>query len=560
MTTANPTNKTKKHLANLFRARFPYLYIQTWEENRILSLIREVAQDAELIKTPREVMMWRVTTGMIDGKGQAKGDTKPPLKALEFIEKYDKPCIFVLQDFHVFFGGEWRAPDYQIIRKLRDMLTNIKQSEHPINVIFTSPFLMLPDDLQKDVTIVDFELPSFEEIKAVLEEMIQINEQSGRIQIDLDDEGKERLAKAALGLTLSEAENAFARAMVEDGKLNVHDVEVVLQEKEQIIKKTEILEFVRSDLKMADVGGLENLKRWLSKRNKSWLDSARKYGLPAPKGVLITGVPGCGKSLISKSISSMWQLPLLRLDMGKIFRGIVGSSEENMRKAIKTAEAISPSILWIDEIEKGFSGYSGGADSGTSARVFGQFLTWMQEKTSPVFVIATANNISALPAELMRKGRFDEIFFVDLPTKRERKDILKVHISKRLTDPEVSGEFELTDEILEHLSSKCEGFVGAEIEQLVIDALFEAYAESSAVRLEFFERAIANTVPLSVTLAEQIRGIRDWANVRAVAATPREDREEYANEGLANPYGGILAGTGEFDDVRFKRGGRTVDF
>lgn len=231
-----------------------------------------------------------------------------------------------------------------------------------------------------------------------------------------------------------------------------------------------------------------------------------------------------------------------------------------MRKAIKTAEAISPSILWIDEIEKGFSGYSGGADSGTSARVFGQFLTWMQEKTSPVFVIATANNISALPAELMRKGRFDEIFFVDLPTKRERKDILKVHISKRLTDPEVSGEFELTDEILEHLSSKCEGFVGAEIEQLVIDALFEAYAESSAVRLEFFERAIANTVPLSVTLAEQIRGIRDWANVRAVAATPREDREEYANEGLANPYGGILAGTGEFDDVRFKRGGRTVDF
>lgn len=560
MTAANPTNKTKKHLANLFRARFPYLYIQTWEENRILSLIRDVGQDAELIKTPREVILWRVTTGMIDGKGQAKGDTKPPLKALEFIEKYDKPCIFVLQDFHVFFGGEWRAPDYQIIRKLRDMLTNIKQSEHPINVIFTSPFLTLPDDLQKDVTIVDFELPSFEEIKAVLEEMIQINEQSGRIQIDLDDEGKERLAKAALGLTLSEAENAFARAMVEDGKLDVYDVEVVLQEKEQIIKKTEILEFVRSDLKMADVGGLENLKRWLSKRNKSWLDSARKYGLPAPKGVLITGVPGCGKSLISKSISSMWQLPLLRLDMGKIFRGIVGSSEENMRKAIKTAEAISPSILWIDEIEKGFSGYSGGADSGTSARVFGQFLTWMQEKTSPVFVIATANNISALPAELMRKGRFDEIFFVDLPTKRERKDILKVHISKRLTDPEVSGEFELTEEVLEHLCSKCEGFVGAEIEQLVIDALFEAYAENSAVRLEFFERAIDNTVPLSVTLAEQIRGIRDWANVRAVAATPREDREEYANEGLANPYGGILTGTGEFDDLRFKRGGRTVDF
>lgn len=557
---ANETNKTKRHLANLFRARFPYLYIQTWEENRILSLIRDVAQDAELIKTPREVLMWRVTTGMTDGKGQPKGDTKLPLKALEFIEKYDKPCIFVLQDFHVFFGNDWRAPEFQIIRKLRDMLMTIKQSEIPINVIFTSPFLALPEDLQKDITIVDFELPSFEEIKGLLEEMIQINEQSGRIQIDLDDEGKERLAKAALGLTLSEAENAFARAMVEDGKLDIHDVEVVLEEKEQIIKKTEILEFIRSDLKMSDVGGLENLKRWLSKRNKSWLDSARKYGLPAPKGVLITGVPGCGKSLISKSISSMWQLPLLRLDMGKIFRGIVGSSEENMRKAIKTAEAIAPSILWIDEIEKGFSGYSGGADSGTSARVFGQFLTWMQEKTHPVFVIATANNISALPAELMRKGRFDEIFFVDLPTKRERKEILKVHILKRLTDPEVSGDFELTDEVLEYLTAKCEGFVGAEIEQLVVDALFEAYAENSPVRLEYFERAITNTVPLSVTMAEQIRSIRDWANVRAVAATPREDREEYIGSGLAASGGGILTGIGDADDVRFKRGGRSVDF
>lgn len=560
MTSRNATHKTKKHLANLFRARFPYLYIQTWEEDRILSLIRDVAQDAELIKTTRDVILWRVTSGLIDGKGQPKDDTKQPLKALEYIEKYDKPCIFVLQDFHVFFGSEWRTPDYLIIRKLRDMLSSIKRSEHPINVIFTSPFLTLPEDLQKDVTIVDFELPSFEEIKAVLEQMIQMNEQNGRIQIDLDEEGKERLAKAALGLTLSEAENAFARAIVEDGKLEAQDVEIVLQEKEQIIKKTGILEFIRSDLKMADVGGLENLKRWLSKRNKSWLDSARKYGLPAPKGVLITGVPGCGKSLISKSISSMWQLPLLRLDMGKIFRGIVGSSEENMRKAIQTAEAISPSILWIDEIEKGFSGYSGGSDSGTSARVFGQFLTWMQEKTRPVFVIATANNISQLPAELMRKGRFDEIFFVDLPTRRERKEILKVHISKRLIDPEVTGDFELTDEILNLLSSKCEGFVGAEIEQLVIDALFEAYAENSSVRLEYFERTIMNTIPLSVTLAEQIRGIREWANVRAVAATPREDREEYTNEGLAIPHGGILSSMDEFDDVRFKRGGRTVDF
>lgn len=551
-------NRAKTLLANLLKARFPFLYIQTWEEDRVLSVIRSVANDVGLIKTQRELLTWRMTTGILDGNGQVKGDCKAPLKALEFIEKYDKPCIVVLQDFHVYFGGQGKLPDYQVIRKLRDMLFNIKQSPSPKNIIFTSPFLLLPEDLQKDITIVDFDLPTFKEIKSVLDEMIKVNEQSGRIQISLTDEERERLAKAALGLTLSEAENAFARAMVEDGRLDIHDVEVILEEKEQIIKKTGILEFVTSDLKMEDVGGLENLKRWLNKRNKSWLDSARKYGLPAPKGVLITGVPGCGKSLISKSISSMWQLPLLRLDMGKIFSGIVGSSEENMRKAIKTAEAISPSILWIDEIEKGFSGISDGGDSGTSSRIFGQFLTWMQEKTSAVFVIATANNISGLPPELMRKGRFDEIFFVDLPTKRERREILKVHIKKRLRDPDVIGHFQLTEEVVDNLAAKCEGFVGAEIEQLVIDALFEAYAEDRAICLEDFERAIANTVPLSVTQAEQIRGIREWANVRAVTATPREDLEEYASENML-----VKSGHGseeDGDDIRFNRGGRTIDF
>jgi SpoVK/Ycf46/Vps4 family AAA+-type ATPase len=555
---AGKQTRTRTLLANLLKARFPYLYIQTWEEDRVLSLIRSVAQDTELIKTPREVFTWRLTNGIQDHNRQTVGDCKQPLKALEFIEKHDRPCIVVLQDFHVYFGGQGRLPDFQVIRKLRDILGKIKQSPSPINVIFTSPFLMIPEDLQKDITIVDFDLPSFNEIQAVLDEMIQINQQSGRIQISLTNEEKERLAMAALGLTLSEAENAFARAMVEDGKLDIHDVEVILEEKEQIIKKTGILEFITSDLKIEDVGGLENLKRWLAKRNKSWLDSARKYGLPAPKGVLITGVPGCGKSLISKSISSMWQLPLLRLDMGKIFSGIVGSSEENMRKAIKTAEAISPSILWIDEIEKGFSGISNGGDSGISSRIFGQFLTWMQEKTSHVFVIATANNISGLPPELMRKGRFDEIFFVDLPTLRERKEILKVHIHKRLKDPEVKGYFKLTDEVLESLAKQCEGFVGAEIEQLVIDALFEAYSGNRPIRLEDFERAISNTVPLSVTQAEQIRGIREWANVRAVAATPQEDRKEYVKETVMVPDSGQAPDYS--DDVRFNRGGRTIDF
>ncbi len=335
--------------------------------------------------------------------------------------------------------------------------------------------MVLPNELQKDITILDFDLPTIDEIKSMLDEMIYVNEQSGRIDMDLNESEKEKICKAALGLTLQEAENAFARAMVEDGKLNIDDIEVVLEEKCQVIKKTGILEFIKSDLKMEDVGGLENLKRWISKRNKSWLDSAQKYNLPAPKGVLITGVPGCGKSLTAKAISAMWQLPLLRLDMGKIFSGVVGSSEENMRKAIKTAEAVSPSILWIDEIEKGFGGASSSGDSGTSMRIFGTFLTWMQEKTKPVFVVSTANNISNLPSELLRKGRFDEIFFVDLPTKNEREDIFRLHLKKRLTNEEVCEEISITEELLSNLADLTEGFVGAEIEQAVIAALFEAF-------------------------------------------------------------------------------------
>ncbi|WP_235872302.1 AAA family ATPase [Siminovitchia acidinfaciens] len=543
-------------LSNLLKARFPYLYIQTWEEDRILSVIRNVATNEELIKTPRSLFTWRLTTGLVDSQGEIVSNSsnhqQQALQALDYLMKYDGPCIAVMQDFHIYFGGKGKLPDVEVIRKLRDMILTMKHSFHPKNIFFTSPFLNLPDDLQKDVTIVDFKLPTNKEIMAVLDEMIAINEQSGRISINLQPEDKERLSKAALGLTLSEAENAFARAMVEDGILDADDVQVILEEKEQIIKKTGILEFVTSDLKMEDIGGLENLKRWLAKRNKSWLDSAREYGLPAPKGVLITGVPGGGKSLISKAISSMWHLPLLRLDMGKIFSGIVGSSEENMRKAIYTAEAIAPSILWIDEIEKGFSGLNGSGDSGTSSRIFGQFLTWMQEKTAPVFVIATANNISGLPPELMRKGRFDEIFFVDLPTLRERKEILHVHLKKRLTSPRVTGAFNITDEVLQRLADLCDGFVGAEIEQLVIDALFEAYANDRPVLYEDFERAIQNTVPLSITQAEQIRSIREWANVRAVTATPKEDIEPYTAQPKGEPE--------KANDIRFTRGGRTIDF
>jgi SpoVK/Ycf46/Vps4 family AAA+-type ATPase len=547
----------KTRLANLLKARFPCLYISTWEEERALSVIREVASDESLIKTLRSVSVWSATNGLIDDKQRAREETKAPLKLLEIIENETEPSIYLLKDFHVYFGAQGRPADTQVIRKLRDIMPSLKNSRRPKNIILISPSLTLPYDLQKDITIVDFELPSFGEIRKLLDEMIEANRGAGRIQIELDSQETERLAKAALGLTLQEAENAFAHAMVRSGALKAEDVEVVLDEKRQIIKKTEVLEFIKTDMCMDDVGGLENLKRWLKKRDRSWDDAAQRYGLPSPKGVLITGVPGCGKSLIAKAISAAWQLPLLRLDLGKIFSGLVGSSEENMRKAIKTAEAIAPSVLWIDEIEKGFVSSGGGGDGGTASRVFGTFLTWMQEKTKPVFVVATANQISALPAELLRKGRFDEIFFVDLPTRRERSEIFMLHIGKRQVSREAFGESGVNNETSLHLAELTEGFVGAEIEQIVISALFEAFSEERPIQLTDFEKAIKNTVPLSVTQAEQIRGIRDWANVRAVAATAPEDRAEYTKLAEKAP-------APESDrsgaDIVAVRGGRTVDF
>ncbi len=557
-----PRHSVEKHLSDLCRARFPMIYLPTWEEERALKTLFRIGKDTAFIKTARVIFIWRITAGIelieneseISTGGKIEKDTVDPLKALEFIQKYDKPALLVLLDFHVYFDS--RKPESKVIRKIRDTVNMLKGGMVPKNVILLSPRLILPNELQKDITIVDFDLPDYRDIKQSLKRIINDNRGNTKIRFDLDENSSEELARAAQGLTLQEAENAFARAIVERGCLDKDSRDIIVEEKRQIIKKTGVLEYIQSDLNLDDVGGLGNLKKWLLKRNNSWQARAAKYSLPAPKGVLITGVPGCGKSLTAKAISAMWKLPLLRMDVGKIFSGIVGSSEENMRNAIKTAEAAAPSILWIDEIEKGFSGVSGSGDSGTSTRVFGTFLTWMQEKKNPVFVVATANNIHALPSEMMRKGRFDEIFFVDLPTTSERKAIFKVHLMRRLKDADVKGSFEWSEDALEHLAAETEGFVGAEIENAVISGLFEAFCDNRAIRMEDFDKAIANTVPLVVTQAEQISAIRTWANVRAVAATAPEDRQDYVKESQTQIKSDA---PGKKDDVFQQRGGRTID-
>ena len=542
--------KNSKKLSHLLRARFPYIYISTYEEERVTKFIKTIAANEKQIKFPREVFIWTQAAGLKNNE-KIINDTTSPEKLVDFIEKYDKDSLFILYDFHVFFGTHRRPPDATVVRSLRDLIPFLKTSSVRKNIIFISPEQIIPESLQKDIVIYDFPLPNLDDIKNRLNKMITAN---NRINVsELTEEDKEKLCKAALGLTMQEAENAFALAMVNDGNLNINDLPIILEEKMQVIRKTGMLEYIQSDFGINDIGGLDNLKRWLLKRNNSWSERAKKYCIPAPKGVLVTGIPGCGKSLTAKAMSSIWQLPLLRLDIGKIFSGLVGSSEENMRKAIATVEAVSPAILWVDEIEKGLNGVSSNNDSGVSSRIFGTLLTWMQEKTAPVFVIATANDIKRLPPELLRKGRFDEIFFVDLPTLSERKEIFKVHLVKHLKDKDVCANIKPNDKkIINNLAIMTEGFIGSEIEQVVISALCDAFFENRALEYNDFVKAIENTVPLSKTQKEEILAIRQWANIRAVSASSKESTENYIEQ-ASEPD------KDDKQDVISSRGGRRLD-
>lgn len=527
-------------LANLVNAGFPYLFIPSYEEDRVVGAIVRTLENPELVKAKRKVYTWTQTQGLVCDGNRVK-DTAQPVPAIDYIGRSSEDAVFILKDFHVYFGGERNSrPDHMVIRKLRDILPNLKSSRK--TVVFLSPQLAIPGDMEKEISVLDFPLPAMEEIEAALNELTEgLSPES----IRLTPEEKHSLVRSALGLTLQEAENAFCRAIVQIKGLDASAIGIIHEEKNQVVKKTGVLEFVRSDLGIDDIGGLENLKNWLKRRNGSWLERAKAYRIPAPKGVLITGVPGCGKSLTAKAMSAIWGLPLLKLDMGKIFGGVVGSSEENIRKAIHTAEAVAPSILWVDEIEKGFAGTRSDGDSGTSARVFGTFLTWMQDKTAPVFVIATSNDISALPAELLRKGRFDEIFFVDLPTVREREKIFRLHLEKRVKGAEVVHRIDLNSGLCRELAELADGFSGAEIEQAVIAALYEAFFAGRGLCREDLVKSIQETVPLSVTQKEQILNLRQWAATRAVLATAKEDREVLADAGS----GAVPA-----------QGGRIVDF
>ncbi len=541
-------------LAVLAKARFPVLYVETFEERRALAAIRS-AMEGGLLSTPRSVHTWSITTGLVDPEGRVSPGTTDPLRALDAAPHVDRAAAFVFLDLHAHMGDGTRPADPAIVRKLRELAADFQNGLLARTLIIVAPALRIPPELEKDVHILDFPLPDETAIRRILDDLIAANAGNRRLRINLTETDKDRRVRAALGLTETEAEGALALAMASDGVLDADDVTTVLQEKKQAVRKAGLLEYVDTDIDLAGVGGLDNLKRWLRRRDNSWLAEAAEYGIPAPRGVLITGVPGCGKSLTAKAVAASWRLPLLRLDIGKVFSGIVGSSESNLRTAIRSAEAAAPAVLWVDEIEKGFSGVGATGDSGTASRVFGGFLTWMQEKTAPVFVIATSNNVQSLPPELLRKGRFDEIFFVDLPAPDERAQIWELHVRKHIHAAPHHAGFIFGDVLRADLVLATEGFSGAEIEQAVIAGLFDAFSERRHITGDDLRLAVERSVPLSVTQAESLAALRAWAGERAVSAS--DNRVETSPHAL-DP---VMAPAGvDSSPARYAPAGRRVEF
>ena len=491
----------KEELNILVKAQYPLIYLITPEEERAEEAIARIAKDNTEYK---RVFVWTVTRGMVEYGQPRQGtqhNTVSPEAAIEWTIRQKEGGIYIFKDLHPFIDGP------VITRWLRDAIASFKGSDKAI--ILMSPLQTLPIELEKEVVVLDYPLPNLNELNQVLSARLAKNRTNR-----LNTETREKLLKAALGLTQDEAEKVYRKAQVKAGQLTESEVEIVLSEKKQLIRRNGILEYIEEDETLDSVGGLEELKGWLQQRSNAFTERAREYGLPQPKGMLILGVPGCGKSLIAKTTSRLWGLPLLRLDMGRVYDGsTVGRSEANLRSALKTAESISPVILFIDELDKAFAGGGGSGDSdgGTSGRIFGSFLTWMQEKKSPVFVMATANRVERLPGEFLRKGRFDEIFFVDLPNSAERRDIFRIHLGKR------RSEIDRFD--IEQLTKVSDGFSGAEIEQAIIAAMYDAFAQDREFTQLDIIAAIKATLPLSRTMTEQVTALRDWAGQRARPAS-----------------------------------------
>ncbi|MBZ0272411.1 AAA family ATPase [bacterium] len=484
-----------------FDAGFPIIYIVSWEEERVcehLGLLCTLALDP-----PRSFVTWSATEGFSDrpdGPEQARND---PIAALDRAIHDATPSLFVLKDFHVPI-----RESADVVRRIRDAAAALRGTDRA--VVFLAPITQIPPELVKDVVVHDYALPDVTEIASIVENEAWTHAHGGGSPATIVERDREAFLRMFLGLTRAEIRRTVRKMLLASRELSQKQADFVIEEKRQILRKTEILDFIRPRDDLSQVGGLDRFKQWCRVRERGFSREARDFGLPIPKGILLTGISGCGKSLAITALAKDWNLPLLRLDMGRIFSGIAGGPEESLRRAILTAEAVSPCILWVDEIEMGVSVFSDSVESGSTSRIFASFLTWMQEKTQPVFIAATANDIDRLPPEFIRKGRFDEVFFVDLPEEDERAEIFRIHLKKRKQDP--------TRTSIENLARSTKGFTGAEIEQILISALYECFAENRSLDLMDIYRNIDRTVPLSITMKEQITKTKRWADNRAVRA------------------------------------------
>jgi hypothetical protein len=475
-------SEMRGRIINYIRAGYPGLYLVSHEEQRVDGEMKSIAQELKY-----NLVLWSTVDGLVDTAKKTATAANDPLEALLAIREMKEKTIILLRDFHLSLID----PNPILIRQLKDVLQEAKTKFKTLIILGCR--LCLPPELERELTVVEFALPGKEELGVVL---VGIMESAGIKSDSMEQEARERAIDAASGLTTIEAENAFALSVVESKGINP---EIVAREKAQAVKKNGLLEIVETTESLETIGGLDLLKEWLVQRKDAFSKRAVAYGLPTPKGVLIFG------------------MPLLKLDAGRIFAGLVGQSEANLRSVIQTAEAIAPVVLWIDELDKAFAGSksSGATDGGTSARVFGSFISWMQEKKSPVFVVATANDVSQLPPEMLRKGRFDELWFVDLPNQKEREAIWSIQIAKYHRNPK---DFDTIQ-----LARATDGLTGSEIENVFADALFKAFDSEKEPTDLTVGTVLTEFVPLSKLMAEQMTGLRNWVKGRARSATSLQE-------------------------------------
>jgi len=483
----------------LISSRTPLIAIETLEEERVEQALERVAQRLRI-----PLFVWTMTRGLRRaGSLEPLYDTKEPLKALRNLGELPNEGIYLMKDLHRSLG------DSLVVRTLQDLTHLFSRDRRAL--VLTAPRVELPSELAALASLVKLELPTEADLRTLAQEVFGSLARLHKLGPPPGPDILDKIAGALRGLTLFEAERALTRAVLDDLTLGPRDIEVIAEMKKELLSRERVLDCVPQREGLDDVGGLLGLKTWLEKRGKAFTPAAKEFGIPAPRGILLLGVQGCGKSLAAKAVAKAWELPLLRLEPGRLFDKFIGESEKNLDRALATAERMAPCVLMIDEIEKGFASVvSSESDGGLSRRILGRLLGWLQDHEAPVFLVATCNQITALPPELMRKGRFDEIFFIDLPTLDERRQIFGVHLSRRHRDP---AAYDLVA-----LAEAAHGFSGAEIEQAVVSALYTAFARGAELATEHILEEIKATKPLSVTRTEDVEALREWARGRTVPA------------------------------------------